>query len=88
MLSLRRFGGVVAAALVLSVPAFAISALSNSTSTPVVAIETRDDAVAALRIVNSPAAEQARPTAAVAQSGDAVIAIQKSELTKKGSASQ
>ena len=81
MLSLRRFGGIVAAALVLSVPAFAISALSNSRGTPVVPIAAQDDAVAALNLVNSPV-EPVKPTAAQTQVGDnAETVIQKFEKT-------
>jgi hypothetical protein len=81
MPSLRRFGGIVATALVLSVPAFAISALSNSRGTPAVTIQAQDDAVAALNIVKSPV-DQVKPTAAQTQDSDgAVIVIQKFEKT-------
>jgi hypothetical protein len=83
MLSLRRFGGIAAAALVLSVPAFAISALSNSRGTPAVPIEAKDDLASGLGVVN-------HARAAANDSDDPVVVIQKFDKTNgnRGSAQQ
>jgi hypothetical protein len=71
-LLIRRLKGVFAAALVLSVPAFAVSALTSSAGTPAVAIAAEDNAFACnLATVKAPAM-QTVPAAVHNQDGAAV----------------
>jgi hypothetical protein len=78
----RRLRGALAAALVLSVPAFAVSALTTGAGTPAVAIAAEDDAYAC-GIAKVPA-EQAAPADAPNRDGaDAVVLLQNWVYTGK-----
>lgn len=81
-LLVRRLRGVLAAALVLSVPALAVSALTSSAGTPAVAIAAEDNAFACdLGTVKAPAVQPA-PAAGRNQDG-AVVQLQNWVYTGK-----
>jgi hypothetical protein len=70
----RRLGGGLAAALVLSVPAFAVGALTTSAGAPAVPIAAEDDPIArGFRTAEAPREQAAAPARADDGAGSAVL---------------
>jgi hypothetical protein len=73
---LRRFGGALAAALLLSLPVFAAWKLTTPVAQPAVTIAPEDDAVRDLRIVKEPRQPSATPAATSATDAPAEIMLE------------
>jgi hypothetical protein len=79
---IRRLRGVLAAALVLSVPAFAVSALTTTAGTPAVPIAAEDDAFAC-GIAKAPAEQPAPAAVRNSDDADATVLLQNWVYTGK-----
>ena len=79
---IRRLGGVLAAALVLSVPALAVGALTTTAGTPAVTIAAEDDA-SACGVGTAPATQAGPPAARTDDGAGAVVLLQNWAYTGK-----